>query len=251
MLCSQAILSLFLLAPCEESAGGLESIQEALSGSGRPAEDRQRDADRKPADVLAFLGLQPGQDVLEVFAGGGYYTQILDALVGPSGHLIAQTNDAYQAFVGPRFNGRFEDGGLPNTERRVVELNDLQLADGSLDAALLVLTWHDFLYGDERFNWQDVDEDALLKTLCRALRPGAVLGVIDHVADPGGDAVEIAENLHRIDPGAVRRDIGASCFRLKAESDLLANPDDDHTTSATEGPFKGRTDRFVMKFVRE
>ena len=82
------------------------------------------------------------------------------------------------------------------------------------------------------------------------MKPGAVLGVIDHVADPGGDATEIAQGIHRIDPASVKSDMLGRCFELQEESDLLANSDDDHSSSATTGPLAGNTDRFMFRFVR-
>ena len=93
VVCSQkALMSLFLLVPCEEQAGGDEAVQAALAHPARPAADVQRDTNRKPDEVLSFFGIEPGQEVLEVFSGGGYYTQILDALVGPDGKVIAHNN---------------------------------------------------------------------------------------------------------------------------------------------------------------
>lgn len=251
MNCAQVLFSLFLLAPCDDQAGGHEAIASALAHPARPAADRERDAGRKPGEVLEFFGIEPGMTVLEVFAGGGYYTQILDALVGESGRVLAHNNPAYLNFVGEQFEARFADGGLPRTERLIAEANEIELPADSLDAALLSLTWHDFLFGAEEYGWPDVDEEAFLDLLCAAMKPGAILGVVDHVAKPGGDPGAIAQTLHRVDPASVRTIIGASCFTLAAESDLLRNPADDHSTSATQGPLQGQTDRFVMRFVRE
>ena len=251
VVCSQkALMSLFLLVPCEEQAGGDEAVQAALAHPARPAADVQRDTNRKPDEVLSFFGIEPGQEVLEVFSGGGYYTQILDALVGPDGKVIAHNNAGYMDFVGPQFESRFLEGGMANTEQLLAEANDIQLEAGSLDAALMVLTYHDFLFGSEQFNWPDVDEAAFLDGLCSAMKPGAVLGVIDHVANPEDDPVKAAFDIHRIDPERVMADITGSCFDFVESSDCLQNPNDDHTTSATQGPLAGNTDRFVYKFVR-
>lgn len=250
MTCTQALMSLFLLVPCEEQAGGHAAIQSALAEPARPAADIQRDTNRKPDEVLSFFGVEPGMRVLEVFSGGGYYTQILDSIVGPEGRVLAHNNAGYMNFIGPQFEARFEGDGLANTDRILAEANDIALEPGSLDTTLMVLTYHDFLFGAESFNWPDVDESAFLDHLCTAMKPGAVLGVVDHVADPGGDAKDIAFRIHRIDPDRVKADITASCFDFVEESDCLHNPDDDHTTSATQGPLQGHTDRFVFKFVR-
>lgn len=259
MTCAQALVSLFLLTPCNDGeitgavdgAGGAAVYNAAVADPSRPADDTARDADRKPAAVLSFLGIEPGMTVLEVFAGAGYYTQILDRVVGPDGRLLAHNNQGYLDFVADQFNARFADGGLPNTEQLIAEANDMELAEDSLDAALITLNWHDFLFGSEQYNWPDVDERAFVDALCAAMKPGAVLGIIDHVAEPGGDATQVAFGLHRVDPGLIKADLKDSCFTLAAESDLLANPDDDHSTSATEGPLKGKTDRFILKYTRK
>jgi len=259
MTCAQALVSLFLLSPCSdgeiggapEGAGGSAPVVAALKSAARPEEDRARDADRKPQAVLSFLGIEPGMTVLEVFAGSGYYTQILDPLVGPGGKVLAHNNQAYLNYVDEAFNSRFQNGGLPHTQRLIAEANDIELPADSLDAALMILTWHDFLYGADSFSWPDIDEAAFVDMLCEAMKPGAVLGVVDHVANPGGDAVAVASKLHRIDPERIKADLANSCFTLTGDSGVLANPEDDHTTSATTGPFKGRTDRFLLRYLRD
>jgi predicted methyltransferase len=250
MSCSHLLFSLFLLTPCDDGAGGSEAIAEALASPARPAADRERDAGRKPGEVLAFFDIQPGDRVLDLFASGGYYTQILDTIVGADGQVIAHNNTAYRQFTGKELDARIDAGHLPNTSAWVAEIDELELEPNSLDAVMMSLVWHDLLYADPSFGWPDADEIALLDTLCTAMKPGAVLGVIDHVANPGGDPGEVGKTIHRVDPESVKQAITASCFTLEAESDCLHNADDDHTSDAFGGPLKGHTDRFVYKFVR-
>lgn len=250
MACTKALLSIFLLTPCDDLDGGGQAIAAAVAHPNRPAADVARDAGRKPSEVLTFFDIAPGMTVLEVFSGGGYYTQILDEVVGADGRLIAHNNQAYLDFVGAQFEARREAGHLPNTDLVIGEVAALEPEAGSLDAALLVLAWHDFLYADERFAWPDVDEAAFLDSLCAAMKPGAVLGIVDHVAAPGGDPESVAKTLHRIDPERVLQEVSGSCFELEAESAVLRNPDDDHSANALDETMAGRTDRFVYKFVR-
>ena len=108
----------------------------------------------------------------------------------------------------------------------------------------------DFLFEDLRYQWPDVNEIAFLDQLCEAMKPGAVLAIVDHVADPGGDASAIAQTIHRIDPETVRADVTGSCFELVEESFILRNPQDDHTLNTVEGPMVGKSDRFMHKYVR-
>jgi predicted methyltransferase len=247
----QTLLLLLPLLPGAALAGEAAAAPEAaVQDPARPAADVQRDAARKPAEVLAFLGIEPGMRVLEVFAGGGYYTQILNGVVDPDGEVLAHNNAAYMGFVGPQFEARFADGGLPNVTRITAEANDIELEAKSLDAAVLILAYHDFFFGSDEWGWPDVDEQAFLTGLCDAMKPGAILGVVDHIANAGADATSVAFDLHRVDPERVKSDMAAACFDLAGSSDLLRNPADDHATSATEGPMQGQTDRFVYKFVR-
>jgi len=249
MICAQAMLSLFLLSPCE-SSGGQQAIEAAVANQNRPETDVQRDSDRKPAEVLSFLGIKEGMTVLDVFAGGGYYTEILDSVVGEEGKVLLHNNDAYMNFIGTQLETRLANGRLKNTELVIAEADELVLEDTSLDAALMILAYHDFFYESEQYGWPDPDETIFLEILCKAMKPGAILGVADHVADSDGDVSDIAENLHRIDPGLVMSQMTSSCFDLEAESNLLRNSTDDHSSNAVDPANRGKTDRFLYKFVR-
>lgn len=252
MSCSAVMFSLFLLSPCGNSGGNdiSEAAQMAVSNPQRPAVDVSRDADRKPAQVLSFLGIKPGMTVLDLFSGSGYYTELLSSVVGEDGRVIAHTNEAYIPFSGEIYKTRYLDGRLANTETVVTEADDLELDDNSLDAVLMALTWHDFLYADPENGWKSIDEDLLLDKLCRAMKPGAVLGLIDHVANGGGDTAEVAKTLHRIDPSVVRDSFASSCFTLEAEAGFLRNTTDDHTLAVFDPSVRGKTDRFLFRFVR-
>jgi predicted methyltransferase len=250
MTCAQAILSLFLFSPCDNGGGPQAAIQQAVADTGRPAADIARDTDRKPAEILAFLDINPGMTVLDVFAGGGYYTEILNGVVGPQGKVWSHNNRSYEGFVGEELQQRFADDRLSNTQRVTSEANELDFEDASLDATLMILAYHDFFFSSDQFGWPRVEEQAFLQNLCRDMKPGAILGVVDHIANPGGDVSEIAFTLHRIDPDRVIADMTGACFDLAAESEMLRHPDDDHSTPAIAPELRGKTDRFVYKFIR-
>lgn len=253
MSCSAIMFSLFLTSPCPEggSADLGEAVAEALARPQRPVEDAARDADRKPAEVLKLFDIKPGMTVLDVFSGSGYYAEMLDALVGEKGKVIAHNNEAYLGYIGEAFEKRHAGGRLARTETVISEVDDLQFEAKSLDAALLVLTWHDFLFEDATNGWPAIDEKLLLDKLCTAMKPGAVLGLVDHAANPGGDPAHVAKTLHRVDPGLVRNRFAGSCFTLEAEAGFLQNAGDDHTLSVFDPSIRGKTDRFVYKFVRK
>lgn len=242
-------LALLLPAAIPQAVSADDDIAAALASPNRPQADIDRDATRKPAEVLEFFAIEPGMTILEVFSGGGYYTQILDAVVGDAGRVLSHNNTAYLDYVGAEYEARYAAGSLPNTEQILAELDELSFPPDSLDAVLLIQTWHDFLYGAE--GWPDPDEGAFLDKLCTAMKPGSVLGVIDHAASPGDDPGATASSLHRVDPAVVRVAILGHCFETAGEIDVLANPADDHTGSATQAPMRGQTDRFIMKFVRK
>ena len=252
MGCSAVMFSLFLLSPCENAGGTQinEAVAAAVSDTQRPAEDIAKDANRHPDQVLSFFNIKPGMTVLDLFSGGGYYTEMLNSVVGENGKVIAHTNEAYIPFAGEIFKKRYLDNRLAQTEVIVSEADDLQLEENSIDAAMLVLTWHDFLYADPENGWQAIDEKLLLKKLCQAMKPGAVLGLIDHVANSGGETAEVAQTLHRIDPQVVRDYFENSCFTLEAEAEFLCNSDDDHTLTVFDPSLRGTSDRFVFRFVR-
>jgi predicted methyltransferase len=253
MSCSTIMFSLFLMAPCPEGGGSdiSDAVAAAISNPQRPAEDIVKDANRKPAQVLSFFGIKPGMTVLDLFSGGGYYAEMLDSLVGEKGKVIAHSNEAYMSFVGDAFKKRHADGRLAQTDTIISEVDDLKLEENSLDAAMLVLTWHDFLFSNPDDGWAAIDESMLIDNLCTAMKPGAVLGLIDHVANSGGDPAQVARDLHRVDPKVVKDAFAESCFTLKAEAGFLHNSDDDHTLVVFDEAIRGNTDRFVFKYVRD
>ena len=135
------------------------SIYEAaVANESRPEADRGRDANRKPGEVLEFIGVQPGMTVLDMFTGGGYYAEIIAHIVGSEGRVIAQSNQAYMNFgnVGEVFNARFGDGRLSNVETLMAENNELSLDADSIDVVMLVLSFHDLYLVDDANGWARV-----------------------------------------------------------------------------------------------
>ena len=106
-------------APTVQAEGppAVDPIVAAVADATRPAADVLRDEGRRPAEVLAFFGVQPGMQVLDVFAGGGYYTEILSHLLGPDGRVTMFNNQAYVDFTQAELDARFADGRLPNVDR--------------------------------------------------------------------------------------------------------------------------------------
>lgn len=104
-------------------------------------------------------------------------------------------------------------------------------------------------YIDGLRGWELIDRPRMLAELYSAVKPGAVVLVVDHVADPGTPDTVIA-GLHRIDPALVKADFTAAGFLLDAESDVLSNDSDQRDVIAMAPHLRGKTDRAVMRFRR-
>ena len=234
-------------ADTESSAIDPAIYAAALENPSRPQADRNRDAGRKPAEVLEFFGIAPGMRVLDMFSGGGYYAEILASVVGAEGSVVAHSNTAYLKFFGEEFAARHANNRLANVAVLMAENNELELDENQFDAILMVLSFHDTYWVSEENNWAEIDRPALNAELCDALKPGGVLGVIDHQAVSGSPG-EIGGTLHRIDKAIVISDLEQAGFVLDAESDLLRNPEDDHSVSVFDPSVRGKTDRFILKF---
>ena len=209
--------------------------------------DLQRDDDRRPDEVIRFFGIEPGMKVLDLFAGGGYYTEYVRRVVGPEGEVHSHNNQAYLGFAAEELELRFAEGRLADVERIVQEAQDADFRDGYYDAALLILAYHDLHYVNEAGGWPPIDADAFLSEVYAALEPGGVLGVVDHSA-PAGSGSDAAQHLHRIEQAFLIEDMEEAGFVLEAEADILRNPEDDLDLPIFNQEIRGRTDRFVLRF---
>jgi predicted methyltransferase len=226
------------------------AIESALANPERPAADREQDARRSPAKILAFLGVEPGMRVIDVFSAGGYYTELLSRVVGPQGEVIAYNNPPYERFAEKAIGERYAGNRLPNVRQVTAPLEKLELDPASLDAAIFVMSYHDLYWRPADGSWPPTDPAVLLAQLHAALKPGAVVVVQDHVAAAGGDTSKVVDDLHRIHPSVVRRDFERAGFAFDGESPVLARNDDDHTKLVFDPAIRGRTDQFVYRFRR-
>jgi predicted methyltransferase len=228
----------------------LVAIDTALASPDRPEADRAQDERRKAREFLEFAGIEPGMKVLDAFAAGGYYTELLSRIVGEGGSVIAYNNAAYARFAANGIEARYAGNRLPNVQQLTVEVDQLELPPGSLDAVFFVMSYHDLYWRPMDRSWPPTDPAQMLRKLHAALKVGGVVIVQDHVAVPGGDTAAVVDRLHRIDPEVVRRDFKAAGFALEAESPMLARPDDDHAKQVFDPDIRGRTDQFVFRFRR-
>jgi predicted methyltransferase len=222
-------------------------IAKAIAAEGRSEKDLTRDATSKPAEVLAFFGLEPGDVVIDLFGGGGYYTELAARVVGDEGTVYFHNNQAYIPFVEKEVDQRFADHRLDDVVRLVSEADDLGLPEEQADVVLMIMCYHDLYFVDD--SWPEIDREHFWKQVHASLRPGGTLAVVDHVAEAGTGSSAV-QDLHRIDKEYARTDIEAAGFVFEAESDVLRNPDDDHTLIVFDPEIRRKTDRFVYRFTK-
>jgi predicted methyltransferase len=230
-----------LLAPAQ-SPGAAEpsrAIRSAVADPARPAEDVARDPNRRPAQIVAFAGVRPGDRIVELIPGGGYYTRILARAVGPRGRIFAVVTPGFSQRPGAMDRLRAAMSAYPNVEIVVSDLAAFTMAQ-PVDLVWTSENYHDL------HNGPAADIAAVDRAMFGVLRRGGVLYVEDHAAP--GTGVSATSTLHRIDPQAVRDELRAAGFRLEAESPLLANPADPHSARVNDPSISGHTDRFAMRF---
>ena len=234
-------------ATMPESQPEVSVYAAAVASEARPEGDRASDAGRNPQAVLEFFGIQPGDVVLEMWAGGGYYTELLSHIVGNDGKVVAHANTPILNFAGEAHPNRHANNRLPNTEILMAENNELTLEADSFDAITIILNYHDLYWVSEQYGWEKIDVAAFLAEIYKGVKPGGTLGIVDHQAASGSPA-ETGNTLHRIDSAIVIAELEDAGFVLDGESDVLANPADDHTRNVFDAEIRGKTDRFVLRF---
>jgi len=242
-------LALELAMPAHAESAAPDPIAAAIASERMPG-DSLEDEWRKPADVLRFLEVAPGQAVLDFYTGPGYYTELLSRIVGPSGRVIAYNNELYNQASHHELLQRLGRKRLPNTQRINAPSNYIPLQPESLDRVLFVLVYHD-LYWQPRDSPEPLgDPKRVLRRLHSALQPGGLVVVVDHFAheSPREDAVRFASRLHRIDPRIVRADFEQAGFEFVGENDALRHSTDDYSLSVFNPKVRRRTDQFIYKF---
>jgi predicted methyltransferase len=217
-----------------------QAIAAAVADSGRPEADKARDAARKPAEIVAFAGVRPGDKVAEFLPGGGYYTRILAKAVGPEGHVYLLIPAAFAQRPGglDAINALAAQYG--NVTVVATDLTNFTLPE-PVDLAWTTENYHDMHNGPTP-SFAGINEATF-----RALKPGGIYFVEDHSA-ANGAGITATSTLHRIEPAAVIAEVTAAGFALEAQSDLLANPADPKTAGVRDPSIQGETEKFAMRF---
>lgn len=213
-------------------------MRTALSSADRPAENKARDEVRKPIESVQFFGVKSGDTVIDMVAAGGWFTEVLSAAVGPKGHVYSQNppvipeTDAEKALL----------KRLGNAEALRVPLGKSGLA-GKVDVVVTALNLHDIYNGYADQPAGEAPTVEFLKSIHGVLKPGGVLGVIDHVGVAGQENAK----LHRMLPQQARDALVKAGFTIEAESKQLANAADDHTKMVFDPAMRGHTDQFMFR----
>jgi predicted methyltransferase len=221
------------------------NIQAAVADSARPDEDKQRDANRKPAETLTFAGVKSGESVGEIFPGGGYFMRIFSVAVGPKGHVYALVPErpANAPANAPDFAAKAraiaEDPHYSNVS--VVQAGfDSLVPPVPVDLIFTAQNYHDL---------HNVHPEVLgfNKMIFNALKPGGLYVVLDHSAE-AGSGLRDTKTLHRIDVEAVKKELAEAGFEFVGSSNVLANAADPRTAKVFDPSIRGKTDQFILKF---
>jgi predicted methyltransferase len=218
------------------------AIAAAIAAPDRPKADTDRDADRKPAELLAFAAVKPGARIADIMPGQGYFTRLFSHVAGRTGHVDALV-PAELARVAPDLadNARALAAAYANVTTTRAPTTTLATTE-PVDLAWTSDNYHDLyaFYGPDKAAQFDA-------AVFRMLRPGGTFIVIDHAAASGAAASTIRQ-LHRIDPAIVTAQVVAAGFVLEAESNILRNAADRHDQPVFAPSIRGHTDQFVLKF---
>jgi predicted methyltransferase len=225
-----ALLACSLATASSALAAVAPDFMDKLTAESRPLEDRVRDGARRPYQVMQLLGVDAGQTLLDVGAGGGWFTRVLSAATGPNGKVIAQ----FGARALQNNNGQAQKdlvAPLGNTEAFFGNVADIPA--NSVDAAVTALNMHHM--NAERAG-------PYLREILAALKPGGRAAIIDHVGVAGANNGQ----LHRMLPADVKTWIQQAGFEIVAEPDILRTTADDHTLSVDDPRLGRDVDQFMF-----
>ena len=212
-------------------------MRTALAAPERSQENKARDAARKPVETVQFFGIKTGDKVVDMIAETGWFTEVLSAAVGPKGRVYMQ-NPPFLAEREPKDM----IARLGNVETVHVPLGEAGLT-GKVDAVVTAMNLHDIYNGFGNQPAGEAPAVEFVKAIYAALKPGGMLGVIDHVGIAGRNNAM----LHRMLPQQARDVLTKAGFTIEAESSLLANPADDHTKAVFDPSVRGHTDQFMFR----
>jgi predicted methyltransferase len=220
------------------------AVQKAINDPARHA-DRSDDAHRKIGAVMMFAEVKPGQKVLELVPGSGYWTRVFSAIVGPQGHVYTVWPGEMAKYASKSLAEWQKLAATPHYANVTLLQQPAALlsAPEPVDLVFTAQNYHD--YHDPFMG--PVDMAGFDKRVYDALKPGGLFVVIDHAA-PAGSGLADTDTLHRIDPAVVKKEVEAAGFVFDGESDALRNPADPHDIKVFDKSIRGHTDQFIYRF---
>jgi predicted methyltransferase len=209
------------------------------------ASDARADARRQAAEVVAFSEVKPGDVVIDLVPGVGYFTRIFSRIVGPKGHVYAIWPREYARIDGDEVSALAAVAADPAYANVTIVMEPAAAltAPAKADLVWTSQNYHDF---PDRF-MGSVDMKQLDRQVLGMLKPGGRFVVIDHAAE-SGSGLRDTERTHRIDPLLVKDQVTSAGFRLDGESGVLHNPADSHAKLVFDPSIRGHTDQFVFRF---
>jgi len=240
-----ALLGWSAAAPAKTAGRIPAFVQAAIANPARKEKDPEIDSRRHPAELMAFAGVKPGDKVLDLIPGSGYFTKIFSAIVGEHGHVYSIWPNEYDIVSHPDSdNLRALAKAAPFTNVSViVQPANALSAPERLDVVFTSQNYHD--YPDKFMG--PTDPMILNRAVFQALKPGGVFIIVDHAAQPGS-GLRDTETLHRIDPETVKAQVTAAGFKFEAASQVLRNPADTHAVKVFDPTIRRHTDQFVFRF---
>jgi predicted methyltransferase len=225
-------------------------IAAAIADPSRPQSDRDQDAVRHPAELLTFSGVKPGDVVMDVWPGKGYWTRLFARIVGPKGHVYAYVPAEIASFKSDPLGiakKTSAEPGMANTEA-VSDPLTTEPPPQFHNAADVIFTFENYHDLHDSF-LKGADVPTFDREVLEILKPGGVFLVADQAA-AAGTGLKNTEDLHRIDPAYVKSEVTAAGFVFAGQIDALANPADAHDKQVFDPSIRGKTDRFVYRFKK-
>ncbi|HWE05356.1 MAG TPA: hypothetical protein VG274_01525, partial [Rhizomicrobium sp.] len=202
------------------------------------------DERRRPADILAYADVKPGETVGEFLPGGGYYTRMLSDVVGPTGKVYALETTTWGKDNIASTKAVLSEPGRGNVKLDLAPLGTFRLPE-KVDLFWTTNNYHDLHIP----KYANVDMVRFNKLVFDSLKPGGTYFIVDHAAAAGTGASD-SPTLHRIEKATVLKEVTSAGFKLVGESDALSNPSDDHRKTVFDPAIHFKTDQFILKFAR-
>ncbi|NKB33873.1 MAG: hypothetical protein GKR91_12310 [Pseudomonadales bacterium] len=252
LICLIVVGSQSYAASIDETA-----VTNAMNKEGRLLADIERDQRSKPQAVIPLLNLETGDRVVDIFAGGGYYTELLASAVGETGEALLHNNGGFEAWgingLTDRFAVERDPGNIIRHTRSGINLD---LDEESIDGAIIVMAYHDLYVVPKRYNGEEyvpvgnpANTEYFLQQLYQALKPGGRFVIVDHAGDEAL-AHDVVADLHRIKEDFTRTEVEAAGFEFVGTSDALRNAEDDRSMIVFDLDVQGKTDRFILAFEK-